>query len=191
MGCSAAEHSPNATTHEALRWRLNTVVGGRVSAEFVCAQRSGTPRCRGGGGWHVAFVYCSRLQRAAPIGRSPFAALPLDPFPLHAVVPIGLSPPCALPSSLAYLSLSTSVSFSLAFPSGGGGLRVCPPASVHWRQQAGLPGGKHPPHRQRSGSNSTPLFVEDSLKFENTSRTPRLAAESTGAVHTVKLLRCP
>ena len=36
-------------------------------------------------------------QLAAPIGRSPFAALPLDPFPLEAVVPIGLSPPCVLP----------------------------------------------------------------------------------------------
>ena len=33
----------------------------------------------GGGGWHDATVYCCRLH--APIGRSPFAALPLDPFP--------------------------------------------------------------------------------------------------------------
>ena len=39
-------------------------------------------------------VCCSRLQLAAPIGRSPFAALALDPFPPLAVVPIGLSPPC-------------------------------------------------------------------------------------------------
>ena len=35
----------------------------------------------GGGRWHVALVYCSRLQLAAPIGRSLFAALPLYPFP--------------------------------------------------------------------------------------------------------------
>ena len=38
-------------------------------------------------------VSCSRLQLAAPTGRSPFAALPLDPFPSQA----GLSPPCVLP----------------------------------------------------------------------------------------------
>ena len=37
-------------------------------------------------------VCCSRLQLPAPTGRSPFAALPLDPFPSSAVVPIGLSP---------------------------------------------------------------------------------------------------
>ena len=35
----------------------------------------------GGGGWHVAMVCCYRLQLAAPIGQSPFTALPLDPFP--------------------------------------------------------------------------------------------------------------
>ena len=40
------------------------------------------PWMGGGGSWHVAMVYCSCLQQAAPIGRSPFAALPLDPFPL-------------------------------------------------------------------------------------------------------------
>ena len=33
------------------------------------------------GFWHDAMVCCSRLQLAAPTGRSPFAALPLDPFP--------------------------------------------------------------------------------------------------------------
>ena len=66
------------------------------------------------GVWHDASVYCSRLQRAAPIGRSPFAALPLDPFPPSAVVPIGLSPPCVLPSS----SLAQSY-----LRGGGGGLR--------------------------------------------------------------------
>ena len=32
-------------------------------------------------GWHDAMVYCSRLQLAAPTGRSPSAAFPLDPFP--------------------------------------------------------------------------------------------------------------
>ena len=48
----------------------------------------------GGGVWHVGLVYCSRLQLAAPIGRSPFTALPLDPFPPSVVVLIGLSTPC-------------------------------------------------------------------------------------------------
>ena len=33
----------------------------------------------------------------APFDRSPLTALPLAPFPLKAVVPIGLSPPCVLP----------------------------------------------------------------------------------------------
>ena len=45
----------------------------------------GSWRWGGGGGrggvWHVAMVYCSRLQLVAPTSRSPFAALPLDPFP--------------------------------------------------------------------------------------------------------------
>ena len=45
----------------------------------------------------LCIVYCSHLQLAAPIGRSPFAALPLDPFPPQAVVPIDLSPPFVLP----------------------------------------------------------------------------------------------
>ena len=44
----------------------------------------GGPACR--------LVDCSRLQPAAPIGRSPFAALPSDPFSPSTVVPIGLSP---------------------------------------------------------------------------------------------------
>ena len=39
------------------------------------------PLKRGGGVWHDAMVCCSRLQLAAPTGRSPFAALSLDPFP--------------------------------------------------------------------------------------------------------------
>ena len=33
------------------------------------------------GVWHVAMC-CSRLLLAAPVGGWPFAALPLDPFPL-------------------------------------------------------------------------------------------------------------
>ena len=45
-----------------------------------------------GGVWHVAFGV---MPLPAPIGRSPFAALPLDPFPPPAAVPMGLSPPCA------------------------------------------------------------------------------------------------
>ena len=31
--------------------------------------------CVGGGGGHAALVYCSRLQLAAPVGRSPFACV--------------------------------------------------------------------------------------------------------------------
>ena len=58
---------------------------------------------RGDRGWCVwggrgvgmsPLVYFARLQ---PAGLSPFAALPLDPFPPSAVVPISLSPPRALP----------------------------------------------------------------------------------------------
>ena len=56
-------------------------------------------------------VRCSHLQLVAPTGHS----LPLVPFPPSAVVPISLSPPCVLPLCLAYLFLSTS----LSFPSGG------------------------------------------------------------------------
>ena len=88
--------------------------------------------CRGEFG--VASVCCSRLQRAAPTGRSPFAAVPLDPFPPQAVVPIGLSPAlCPFSSSLAYPDLPTSRSFPCPFPAwavvpiglavgGGGGI---------------------------------------------------------------------
>ena len=43
--------------------------------------------------WCVVLI-CSWL---APNGQSPFAALPLDPLPPQAAVPIGLSPPCVLP----------------------------------------------------------------------------------------------
>ena len=42
-------------------------------------------------------LVCFGLQLAAPIDGSPLTALPLDPFPPQAVVPIGLSPPCVLP----------------------------------------------------------------------------------------------
>ena len=67
------------------------------------------------GGWYDTLV-CFGLQLVAPSGRSPLTALPLNPFPPQAVVPIGLSPPlCPSSPSLAYLSLSTS----LSFPSGG------------------------------------------------------------------------
>ena len=55
------------------------------------------PALRGEGGWHVAVVCCSCLPLAAPIGRSPFAARPSDPFPPSAAVPLSPSPPCALP----------------------------------------------------------------------------------------------
>ena len=51
----------------------------------------------GGGGWHAALVCCYRLRRAAPAGRSPFAAVALDLFPPQAAVPIGLSPPRVRP----------------------------------------------------------------------------------------------
>ena len=80
-------------------------------------------RGEGGGGWHDATV-CFVLQPAAPIGRSPPAALPLDPFPPSAAVPIGLS------FVLAYLSLSTSLSFPLVgCVVVGGGLSPDPPPS--------------------------------------------------------------
>ena len=42
-------------------------------------------------------VCCSRLKLAVPIGRSPFAAVPLDPFRRKAVMPIDLYPPFDLP----------------------------------------------------------------------------------------------
>ena len=62
-----------------------------------CDGSPGTVRRGSGwGGWYDTRV-CFGLERAAPIGPSPFAALPLDPLPPSAVVPIGLSPPCALP----------------------------------------------------------------------------------------------
>ena len=50
--------------------------------------------CGWGGFGKLPWVYCPRLRLAAPIGRSPFAALPLDPLPPHPVMLIGLSPPC-------------------------------------------------------------------------------------------------
>ena len=72
----------------------------------------------GGGG---GLAYCSRLQLAAPVGRSPFAAT--------------LRPSS---SSLPYLSLSTSLSFPLASPStmGGGGLADPP---THTENQKRFP----------------------------------------------------
>ena len=57
----------------------------------------GQPLRHTGGGVGMTPRVCFGLRRAAPIGRSPFAALPLHPFPPSAVVPIGLSPPCVLP----------------------------------------------------------------------------------------------
>ena len=60
-------------------------------------------------------LVCFGLQLVAPIGRSPLPALPLDSFTPWAVVPIGLSPP-----SLAYLSVSTSLSFPLVGCANGG-----------------------------------------------------------------------
>ena len=45
-----------------------------------CVQRDEKSECGEWEFWHGALVFCSRLQLAAPIGRSPFAALPLDPL---------------------------------------------------------------------------------------------------------------
>ena len=67
----------------------------------------------GWGGWHVAMVCCSHLQLAAPIGQSPFAALPLDPL---LVVPISLSPPCVLPLPPCLILLSL-LPFPFPWPS--------------------------------------------------------------------------
>ena len=91
-------------------WGSSTVISIRQipRTSTSCSQ---TPSV-GGGGWHVAMVYCSRLQVVVPIGRSPFAALPLNPLPPSAVVP--LTALCPASSSLAYLSPSLSLSFPLA-----------------------------------------------------------------------------
>ena len=90
--------------------------------------QSGTVRRGRGRFWHDALVRCSRLQRAAPIGRLPFASLPLDPFSPSAVVPIGLSPPLTL---LFLLGLT----FPLYFPFPFLGLSLhrpwCPSVSHH------------------------------------------------------------
>ena len=76
-----------------------------------------------GGFGMTPLVCCSRLQRAAPSGRSPFAALPLDPFPPQAVVPIGLSPPSVLPlPPWPILPSLLLFSFPWAFPSIGRGV---------------------------------------------------------------------
>ena len=62
------------------------------------------------------------------MSRSPFTALPLDPLPPSAVVPIALSLPCVLPlPPWPYLSRSTS----LSFPLGGGGANDLP-RSLAW-----------------------------------------------------------
>ena len=103
---------------------------------------------RGGGGMSPS-MRCARLQRAAPIGRSPFAALPSAPLPPSAVVPIGLSsrpppPPCPSSSSLAYPSLSTSLSFPLGLSlhrRGGGGLVTVKRVLTHF----GVPTQSLPP----------------------------------------------
>ena len=54
-------------------WRVPRPKGTHVGAIHIM------PRMRGF--WHDAMVCCSHLQLAVPTGRSPFAALPLDPFP--------------------------------------------------------------------------------------------------------------
>ena len=79
-----------------------------------------------GGFWYVAWVYCSRLRLAAPIGQSPSAALPFDPFPPSAAVPISRSLPCALPlPPCPILPSLLHLAFPFAFPSVGGGARRC------------------------------------------------------------------
>ena len=76
----------------------------------------------GGGSGTSPWVCCPRLQ--APIGRSPSAALPLDPFPPSAAVPIGLSPPRGLPlPPCPTLPSRLPFPFPWHFPSVGGGGR--------------------------------------------------------------------
>ena len=70
-----------------------------------------------GGFWHDAMVCWSRLQLAAPTGRSPFAALPLDPiphrrwFPLasHHPVTFLFLPVLTFPLYIPFLSLVLSL----------------------------------------------------------------------------------
>ena len=72
-------------------WRSPDAMRGATILSRVC----------GGGGagarLHDAWLCCC-LQLAASIGLSPLTiALPLKRFPPQVAVPIGLSPPCALP----------------------------------------------------------------------------------------------
>ena len=96
---------------------------------------------RGGGGGHVAWVHCSRLQLAAPIGRS---SLPLEPFPPSAVVLISLSLPCVLPLPPCAIFPSPhmcGLSFPLVGCANGPGLSLfqCSVGVLLWGFQWGGP----------------------------------------------------
>ena len=68
------------------------------------------------------------LQPAAPVGLSPLTlVLPLNPLPPQAAVPIGLSPPCALPL-LPGLSLPPYTPF---LSLGGGGAKGAPASLLY------------------------------------------------------------
>ena len=74
-------------------------------ARHVCAILWATGGGGGGGGWHNAGLFCL-LPLVAPIGLSPLPlALSLNPLAPQAAVPIGLSPPRALPLPLPGLSV--------------------------------------------------------------------------------------
>ena len=90
--------------------------------------------------WHVAIVYFSRLQLAAPTGRSPFAALPLDLFSPWAVLQGGggVTPPPLPMHAWGYQQFMGRWQWNRTSCARGGGLakaecRVCPPALLRSR----------------------------------------------------------
>ena len=94
----------------------------------------------GWGFWHVAFVYSSRLQQAAPVGRSPFAAVPSDPFPSggRGLGGVPSPPPLFLKDWAKFSSgLSADQNFSSAL--------LAPLQTQHHRGGAGPPPPPGPP----------------------------------------------
>ena len=113
-------------------WGRGCSAASKVSGPLRGGSIPAVGRIRGGGGgWHVALVYCG-LRLAAPIGRSPFAALPLDPCPLLGAGGGGVGGGSGTPA------LSPGVSLPHRWPwqrPGSAGLRG------RTRGAAGAPGG--------------------------------------------------
>ena len=86
---------------------------GMLQNPHVQIQKKGAAACCGMLRHVAAALACSRLQLAAPIGRSPFAALPLDPWTTGIGAHRPLTLLCPSSSGLSYLFLSTSLSFPL------------------------------------------------------------------------------